>query len=240
MIFHRQKGFSLIELSVVIAVIGLILAGIVASIEGIRRAEVRNVLTQLNELMVATEQFEELYHYLPGDIPNANSYWGTNCDITPANCNGNGNWLVDFNAADTEDHRVFQHLQLAGLYDKNTSYSTNLTPGSSIPEVAISNASFWFGNYNGLHAANHGNAYVLGKDDGATSPTGAVVTPTTAYDMDGKIDDQNASTGYVRAIRGSDFVTGCVDGEWNAAGVAYVLTDETQSCRMAFFYNFRP
>lgn len=236
---RHHSGFSLLELSIVIAVIALLLGGVFASIQGVNAAKVRGTLSQISEIMTATEQFEELYHYLPGDLPTAGTYWGTNCDATPSNCNGDGNWLVDYASA-TEDHRVFQHLQLAGLYDKGTSYSTDLTPGSSVPETPISNASFWFGNYNGLHAADLGNAYVLGADIGATSPTGGVIDPTTAYNMDEKVDDEDASTGYLHAVRGSDYVSGCVDGAWDAAGVAYVLTDDEKSCRLAFFYRLRP
>ncbi len=237
---HHQKGFSLIELSVVIAIIALLLGGVAASVKGIESAKIRNTLAQTTEIMVAIEQFEELYHYLPGDIPNAGGYWDTACDATPANCNGDGDWVVDYASSATEDNRVFQHLMLAGLYQDGTTYSTSLIPGSSIPESAFSNGGFWFADHNGLHGSNVANALALAAREDDDALDAGLLEPRTAFAMDEKLDDGNASTGYVQAAYGVDLGTGCVNGAWGDAGVSYVLTDETSSCRLAFIYNLRP
>ena len=235
-----KQAFTLIELSIVLAVVALLLGGVLASIEGVKSAKTRTTLSQVTEIMIAIEQFAELYHYLPGDLLNADDYWGARCDSTPANCNGDGNWQVDFAAAATEDNRVFQHLQLAGLYEKGTSYTTSLVPGSSIPEAAFSGGGLWFATHNGMHGRNLGNALVLAAREDDNALDAGLITPRIALDIDEKVDDSLASTGFVQAAYGEDVGSGCVSGGWSAAGVSYVLTDETNSCRLAFFYNLRP
>ena len=73
----NKQAFTLIELSIVLAVIALLLGGVLASIEGVKSAKTRNTLSQVTEIMIAIEQFAELYNYLPGDLLNAEDYWGT-------------------------------------------------------------------------------------------------------------------------------------------------------------------
>lgn len=87
----RQSGFTLLELSIVIVIIGLIVAGISAGQSLIRQAGVRGVISDFDTLTTALNTFKLQYDALPGDMDNASDYWSTDCDPTPTNCDGNGN-----------------------------------------------------------------------------------------------------------------------------------------------------
>lgn len=106
---QRQSGFSLVELSVVIVVIGLIAGGIVVGRSLIRGSEQRAIISELRSYEQAFGAFIEQYQYPPGDLPDATDYWGiaggTGSDATcfatqsntTATCNGTGDGWVGRN-----------------------------------------------------------------------------------------------------------------------------------------------
>lgn len=66
---HRKiRGFTLIEMSIVLVVIGLIVGGVLVGQDLIRAAGVRATITQIEKYNTATNTFREKYGALPGDI----------------------------------------------------------------------------------------------------------------------------------------------------------------------------
>lgn len=82
-----------------LVIIGLLAGSIVAGQSLIRAAELRNVTIEQEQFKAAVKAFDDLYHAIPGDMPNAEQVWGTNCSssVTPAPsaCNGDGDLLVN-------------------------------------------------------------------------------------------------------------------------------------------------
>ena len=72
----KTKGFSLMEMAMVLVVIGLIAGGIVGGKALIRASELRSVSSDKQKFQTAITAFEERYNYLPGDLPNATKIWG--------------------------------------------------------------------------------------------------------------------------------------------------------------------
>jgi prepilin-type N-terminal cleavage/methylation domain-containing protein len=64
-----QSGFTLIEMSIVLVIIGLIIGGIIVGRDLIKAAEVRATITQIEKYNTAANTFYGKYGYLPGDIP---------------------------------------------------------------------------------------------------------------------------------------------------------------------------
>ena len=123
-----NKAFSLLELSIVLVIIGLIAGGIVAGSSMIRAAELRSVITEYQQYQTAVHTFRDKYLGLPGDLKNATAFWGA-AHATPATClttvgtgtqtcNGNGDGILDDSANASEYGERFtfwQHLANADL-----------------------------------------------------------------------------------------------------------------------------
>lgn len=65
-----SQGFTLIELSIVLVIIGLIVGGILAGQDLIRAAAIRAQISQIEKYNTAVHTFQGKYGYLPGDIPD--------------------------------------------------------------------------------------------------------------------------------------------------------------------------
>src|SRR6478736_3210874 len=97
-----RKGFSLVELSIVLVILGLLTGGILAGQSLIRAAELRAVGTEYGRYATATQTFRDKYLALPGDFKDATRFWNrlnSNADCvtsssttvgSPGVCDGNG------------------------------------------------------------------------------------------------------------------------------------------------------
>ena len=175
---HTKSGFSLVELSIVLVILGLLTGGILAGQSLIRAAELRSIIRDADKYQVAITSFRDKYFALPGDMTNATAFWGTDPDGCPAHtnrvakiatCNGNGNGAVGPTGVsgitpaaneEAERPRAWQQLANAGLVEgsytgvSGANVSTNdLTPGENIPAGRISGTGYSFvyaGNPSGM------------------------------------------------------------------------------------------
>ena len=127
-------AFTLIELSIVLVVIGLIVGGILVGQDMIRSATRRSIITDYEKIQVYLfNAFRGKYDCLPGDCVNATSIWGTGTrgrgctrdgnttTWQPSNgtCNGNGNGVIEYDYGgpiNNEAYYFWQHLSLANLW----------------------------------------------------------------------------------------------------------------------------
>jgi prepilin-type N-terminal cleavage/methylation domain-containing protein len=65
-----KTGFTLIELSIVLVIIGLIIGGVLVGQDLINTATIRAQISQLEKYQAAVNTFRGKYGYLPGDIPD--------------------------------------------------------------------------------------------------------------------------------------------------------------------------
>lgn len=66
-----QKGFTLVELAIVMTIIGLLIGGILKGQEMIANARVTATIAQVKAIEAATTTFRDAYNAFPGDIPQA-------------------------------------------------------------------------------------------------------------------------------------------------------------------------
>ncbi len=246
----NTKGFTLLELSIVIVIIGLIVAGVSAGQSLVKQANLRSVMTDVNQYKVAINSFKLQYDALPGDFTRAFDYWGsqnscTDNDVTSVatGCNGNGDKVIYYNQ---EGFRAWQHLGLAELVDKNylgTPGAGTSDVGNNVPASSYNNAGFSlssnftpFGDTAYLIvqlAAEHSNP-IAAYDDRS------VIAPQDAYSLDLKYDDGLPNRGKIMTARGENYFSTagrCVDQNENVTGIStinYILTDTLISCRMYF------
>lgn len=123
-----KNAFSLVELSIVLVILGLLVGGILAGQSLIHAAELRKTATDIASIKTSLYTFRDKYFGLPGDLNNATKFWGaadggdglgTDCYIANNNnattCNGNGDGQVGTSVSGPESYRLWQHLVNAGL-----------------------------------------------------------------------------------------------------------------------------
>jgi prepilin-type N-terminal cleavage/methylation domain-containing protein len=105
---NYKSGFTLVELSIVLMIIGLLVSGILVGKDMIRAAELRSITSEKDQIQTAVNLFKNKYLGLPGDLSNATDFWGTmptgTCSNTAAGasggtgtqtCNGDGDGIID-------------------------------------------------------------------------------------------------------------------------------------------------
>lgn len=165
-----RHGFSLVELSIVLVILGLLTGGILSGQSLIRAAELRSVTTEFQTYQTAVRTFQDKYFHLPGDMPNAEKFWGTMSSGTCPNatggtgkqtCNGNGNGVLQVSGGVNQSNELFtfwQHLANASLIEGSYTGLAGPTlggevpspvdplPGENVPKSRLSNAG-WSVNY---------------------------------------------------------------------------------------------
>ena len=87
----QTSGFTLVELSVVIVIIGLIIAAVVAGKELIRNAQLQSIIKDAQGYQAAIRAFQLRYKAFPGDMDDATDYW------PGETTNGNGDGRITYN-----------------------------------------------------------------------------------------------------------------------------------------------
>ena len=79
---HTHAAFTLVELSIVLTIIGLLAGGMVAGKILIHNAELKRATNDIATFRTAMGTFEEKYNALPGDMANAVRIWGAHAGGT--------------------------------------------------------------------------------------------------------------------------------------------------------------
>ncbi|MDB2414349.1 prepilin-type N-terminal cleavage/methylation domain-containing protein [Rickettsiales bacterium] len=250
-----NKGFTLVEIAIVIVIIGLILAGVVSGQDLIKQAQIRSVINNINKYNTAINTFTIKYHGVPGDLLNAHEFWGSDCDSTAANCNGDGSRLVEWVAtagqnSNLENLRAWQHLSLAGLV--NASY-TGVYAYPTFINVTMPPASVDGGCYSYLVTGTTSTTYTgrfgsmknglyIGKPSLVADYQGRLCSaplfePIEAYSIDLKVDDALPNSGSMQ-VRTAE-TTGCIganqEGDDSSANDdPYNLDNEGVHCNLIF------
>jgi prepilin-type N-terminal cleavage/methylation domain-containing protein len=260
-ILPSSAGFTLIELSLVLLIIGLISGGVLVGMDLIRSAQLRSVARDIEMFQAAINSFRGKYNALPGDIVNATQFWPEEnathaiCIVTPSTdtktCNGNGNGMVEGNTY--ESFRFWQHLANANLISGTyTGVAGSATIGDHDPNVnapasKISGAgysAFWSGNTAGVSSGTswmfdgiYANVIEFGKC-GAWDCILPAITPTEMYSIDLKLDDGKPGMG--RVVTRPNDVSGhpeCVNGTNSQTSTATYKTDTVTSVACGFIYR---
>jgi len=185
---YHITGFSLVELSIVLVILGLLTGGILAGQSLIRGAELRSIHADFSKYTSAVHAFRDKYRAWPGDMSNATAFWGAvntggaggNCTDPAANtgtgtqtCNGNGNGFLSStgsgsdSATTYERFRFWQHLANAGLAEGTytgvspTGGTTSVVlPGTNAPLSRLANTGFMAG-YSVVGASTSTDSIVL-------------------------------------------------------------------------------
>jgi hypothetical protein len=218
------SAISLFEVAIVLAVVGLLTAGVMKGYELLKQARLQKTVSQILSVQSSVRLFRDRYSAWPGDFSDATSLWG-HCTR-----NGNGDGVVDGDPflAWSEASLFWQHLDLGGLsagLNFMQGYDTRQTHGQFWPVMPIGCLLLVQSNPLSLEGC-----WLM-----LTSPRGLqkYLTPAEAVFVDRQIDNGHPLSGQVRSMDAPGCVPGsCVHaGRYNLkskkpACVVYILLDD--------------
>jgi len=186
----KQKGFTLVEIAIVLVIVGLLIGGVLKGQEMITNAKLKRIESDNAGIAAAMFSYQDRYLQLPGDDNAADTRF-TMFNGQALTINGDsdgsilGNWI---GAANSETSNFWKHLRASGL-----------VPGGGNDATQPSNA---YGGNIGIRDGSlllSGHVTIFGSiegpiakiietrlDDGVPT-TGRVQSDTTAVLMDGAV-----------------------------------------------------
>jgi len=112
---NKQKGFTLVEIAIVLVIIGLLLGGILKGQELINSARVRNLADQNSGIQAAYYGYIDRYRQVPGDwlFTSASQALGVTVNLPTAAAGLTGNGQLDNTTM--EAAAVWEHLAKANF-----------------------------------------------------------------------------------------------------------------------------
>ena len=269
-IWQKSKevaGFTLVELSMVLVIIGLLVGGVLAGQVLIRSAELRGIVSEKEQFVTAVQTFKLKHNCLPGDCLKATDFFGTKADCANRNeytqtCNGNGDGMINPAVSTVtvgnEQFLFWQHLTSAGLIAgklngvEGTLSVHDIEAGINAPKGKIASTAWATFYHNASTAAspdshikvNFKNFLAIGFPTSSNGWFGgSLLNPSEMYQIDKKIDDGKPARGKL-VIRWWSFdggvtSSGCTNMTINSdLDADYLLTTNEVKCLPQFIDAF--
>lgn len=219
---NTQKGFTLVEIAIVLVIIGLLLGGILKGQEMITQAKIKNIVSDFSGISAAYYGYQDRYRAIPGDDPGATRWTGGiagNGDGIVAGAGYNATCPTTAVAGTSEPCLWWNDLRLAGFVSGT---------GAKQPFNAVT----------GLIGVQTGDGGAPGAIQAAPGPTGftslmvcsANLPDKIAIAVDTQMDDGDATKGSLRAITQSQ-PNPTVDNSTVPAAYAETGTNAYVLCR---------
>jgi prepilin-type N-terminal cleavage/methylation domain-containing protein len=217
-----QKGFSLVEISTVLVIIGLIMGTVLTGQSLITSMKMKRTIATWKDIQTATIQFKTKFGAMPGDYGQASKY------VNAAAVDGDNNSIIEFNNSLNKNEVInaWSHLASADILRTN---QKALTDGAlrgpltgtefwiTTDIASVTNDGYANDNKHYLHmVASRG----LSTSDLSNAGHQNAVSYLQADEFDRKYDD---------GIRNSGFIW------YNCTN--YIANNKTPECKMQFYIS---
>ena len=193
-----KRGFTLVELSIVLVIIGLLIGGILVGQSLIESAKINKFVGLLTQYDIAHNQFKNKYKQIAGDTSLFQIAGYTNPRLYQ-----NDGKILPFGAIDAgiftyEVAHYWKHLFQAGMIPKdyNVDATTGIRAGTHIPSTPYTGVGISAGTIANGITGGFDNIYFIGDFSSSTTNNNLgfsnFATPTLALAIDNKIDDGKA------------------------------------------------
>jgi prepilin-type N-terminal cleavage/methylation domain-containing protein len=231
-----RSGFSLVEMSMVITIVGVLAGAVVGGIKVVDNVQTKAAVGDMMEIVKAIQAFEDKYNALPGDIANMHSNFSA-APMNDTDINGNGNGILDGN----EVYYFWYHLSIAGLYPINFAINADGTLTANQDNITASQTSVGtvppgpktLARYRVSNDTTRGLVIDYSAYSGNTATRSEhypLFTPQELSEIDERMDDGDPATGVILAVENTNAVAAgsCFTGS------AYNLTNTTVACSLRF------
>ena len=223
---NSQKGFTLIEIAIVLVIIGLLLGGVLKGQELINTARVRAMNNTVDGITAAWFSFQDRYRAFPGDYLSAQSQ----VNLPGAPIGGDGNGLV---TTDSERALVWVHLEAAGYLTGGYTDDTATVAASAYDCPPTTCPDNGFGSGMNL---SYGTLVQTGAANTHELISGRGIPVEVIAELDRKVDDGSPVSGAMQLGVGGQGWTGTDEGLCIDA-TNYDLQNPSDNCS-AVFRNF--
>jgi len=188
--FTKQRGFTLVEIAIVLVIIGLLLGGILKGQELITSARVRNIADQNSGVQAAYYGFIDRYRQVPGDWNATNAAQA----IPGVTTGGNDSGRLDGANAWVEGLALWEQLSKSGFIQGNYTGGTT-APSAADTDKAPRNA---FNGFLILYRTPDYYDTVASPANRLNLVLGAGIPVNVLRELDLKVDDGLPQTGVMR------------------------------------------
>lgn len=197
--YTSQRGFSLLELAIALAVLAILAGGVLKGRELLNSARVQATITDMANIETALSAFQARYSALPGDFTSATSAGlGTS--------EGDGDGLIE----GEESCAVFTQLQLSGFIQGDF-VAGSTEAGDCTPQSNMENQ--FSGNYLLSSSLDGPNS----REGTMALMLGNAIPVAQLAEIDRKLDDGNPLRGAVQVLSGEESFCTTADGNWDEA-----------------------
>lgn len=225
--WNKPTAFSLVELSIVLVILGLLTGGILAGKSLIESATNRKQLADFQAIRTAHFAFKDKYFCIPGDCSNTSTILGTT-----ASYDGNADGLVQcwLGAPYVDECKeYFYSMTRAGMLGLKP--ETASTPEMEYYSGAIGKSIMYVHFKDRYNAAGVPSSRAIIHFIKRNNPwaNGGIISPQAAWEIDTKYDDGLPGAGLMRGVNGTDDLG---NAQTCQASSAYILTQSDVGCRI--------
>ena len=204
---EENRGFSLIELSIVITVIAILMTILIAANKTVKGYEIKKIFENIIKYQNAANAFNSLYKTVPGDMNNATTL------LSSASANGNNDGAINGSSVDNSKEMIlfWNHIYHAGLISMNNNLEYNISntgryegtisgcsnavpvPGFNVPYLGLRNLGV------NVSLASSIFTYSIGLPIACAAFNKGSVTTIEMQMLDDKYDDGLSNNGAIRA-----------------------------------------